>query len=93
MFSERIRQLRIMRNLNQQELASKLGVSKQSVSNWENNNIAPSIEQILKIADFFHTSVDYIVGREDRKVIDVTDYDEKTISFIQQVLGYIDSIE
>ena len=41
MLSSQIRQLRTARNLSQVQLAKALGVTKQSVSNWENNNIQP----------------------------------------------------
>ena len=53
MLNERIKQLRIGRGLSQVDLAEKLGVSKQSVSNWENDNIQPSIEMLVKISHFF----------------------------------------
>ncbi len=43
MLGEQIKSLRIARNISQVTLANQLGVSKQSVSNWENNNILPSI--------------------------------------------------
>ena len=44
MFGDMIKNLRQSRNLNQVQLAASLNVSKQTVSNWENNNILPSIE-------------------------------------------------
>lgn len=44
MLGDRIKTLRTARNLSQVELARKLNVSKQSVSNWENNNILPSVD-------------------------------------------------
>ena len=52
MLSSQIRQLRTARNLSQVQLAKALGVTKQSVSNWENNNIQPSIDMLVKIARF-----------------------------------------
>ena len=67
MFAERIRFLRQSKGLNQVELAEKLGISKQSVSNWENENIAPSIDMLVKIADFFGVSTDYLLGRDGIK--------------------------
>ena len=42
MFPERIKYLRQTRELNQVQLAEKLGTTKQSISNWENDNIVPS---------------------------------------------------
>ena len=53
MLGDRIKTLRTARNLSQVELARKLNVSKQSVSNWENNNILPSVDIVKKLALFF----------------------------------------
>ena len=55
MLGEQIYALRTARNLSQVQLADKLGVTKQSVSNWENNNILPSVDMLKKIANFFQT--------------------------------------
>ena len=51
MLNEQIRELRNIRGISQIQLANKLGVTKQSVSNWENDNILPSIEMLVKIAN------------------------------------------
>ena len=58
MLNEQIKTLRMAQNISQVALAKKLGVSKQSVSNWENNNIQPSIDMLMKIAAFFDVSTD-----------------------------------
>ena len=57
MLGDRIKTLRTARNLSQVELARKLNVSKQSVSNWENNNILPSVDIVKKLALFFSCSI------------------------------------
>lgn len=44
MLNTRIKELRTARNLSQVQMAKLLGVTKQSVSNWENNNIQPSVD-------------------------------------------------
>ena len=82
MLNERIKILRMARNLSQVELAKKLNVSKQSVSNWENDNILPSIEMLMEIARFFSVSTDYLLGLDDRKVIDVEGLSEGEIAHI-----------
>ena len=64
MFAGRIKNLRQSRELNQVQLAEKLGVKKQSISNWENDNIMPSVDMLIRIADFFHVSTDYLLGRD-----------------------------
>ena len=50
MLNQRIREVRQARGMSQVELAGLLGVTKQSVSNWENDNIQPSIEMLVKLA-------------------------------------------
>ncbi len=66
MLNERIRQLRTLRNLSQVELAKALNVSKQCISNWENDNILPSIEMLVRMAKFFDVSTDYMLCISDR---------------------------
>lgn len=72
MFAKRIKYLRQTKELNQVQLSEKLGVAKQSVSNWENDNIMPSIEMLEKIADFFNVSTDYLLGRDGKTTADGT---------------------
>jgi transcriptional regulator with XRE-family HTH domain len=70
--NENIRDLRTLRGLNQVEFATKLGVTKQCVSNWENDNVLPSIDMLVKIANFFNVSTDFLLGRTPAKIIDAT---------------------
>ena len=65
--NENIRQLRLARNLSQVDLAKALGVTKQSISNWENNNIQPSIDMLIRLAQFFSVSTDYLLGLDDHR--------------------------
>ena len=58
MLSQRIRELRLALNISQVKLAEILGVTKQRVSNWENDNIQPSIEILVKLAEVFGVSTD-----------------------------------
>ena len=77
MFGDMIKNLRQSRSLNQVQLADSLNVSKQTVSNWENNNILPSIEMLVKISQFFSVSTDYLLELDGRSYIEVTDLTEK----------------
>ncbi len=86
MLSEKIRNLRKMFNISQVSLASSLGVTKQCVSNWENDNILPSIEMLVKIANFFNVSTDYLLGLNSTNVIDVSDLNENEISHIKLLI-------
>ena len=75
MIGEQIKALRIANNMSQVELAAALNVSKQSVSNWENNNILPSVEIIKQLALFFSCSSDYLLELDDstKSYIDISD--------------------
>ena len=91
MFPIRLKNLRQSKELNQVQLASKLGVKKQSVSNWENDNIMPSIDMLIKIADFFNVSTDYLLGRQTPQetapaLLDVTGLTPEQLEHIQFIV-------
>ena len=87
MFGERVKNLRLSLGLNQIEFGEKLNVTKQSVSNWENGNIQPSIDMLLKIATTFSIKTDYLLGLDNSRQLDVTGLSEKQISYIQQLIN------
>lgn len=58
-----LKRLRVRDHVTQQQLAAAVGVSQQSINKYENHNIEPDIETLIAIADFFHTSVDELLGR------------------------------
>ncbi len=89
MFGDIIKQLRKARNLNQVQLSSSLGVSKQTVSNWENNNILPSIDMLVKIAVFFSVRTDYLLELDTRTTLDISDLSLEEIAHIQQIIDDI----
>ena len=62
MLGYRINEMRTALGWSQVQLARKLGVSKQTVSNWENDNIQPSIEMLMRLANVFRVSADYLLG-------------------------------
>ena len=87
MLGEQIRDLRIAKNLSQVQLADRLGVTKQSVSNWENNNILPSVDMLKRIADYFHCSTDYLLEMEEGKVyIETTHLTLEQTMHLQQLV-------
>ena len=86
MLGEVIKKLRTARSISQVQLANGLNVSKQTVSNWENNNILPSIEMLVKTAQFFSVSTDYLLELNDRQYIEVTGLTEIQLAHIQQII-------
>lgn len=87
MLNQRIKELRAAHSMNQVELARELSVSKQTVSNWENDNIQPSIEMLLKIAHFFNVSTDYLLGNEPLKTINADGLSDNEIAHINFIIN------
>lgn len=86
MFGDTIKTLRLSHNISQVQLASKLSVSKQTISNWENNNILPSIEMLVKISSFFSVSTDFLLELDDRRYIEITGLSDVQLAHIQQII-------
>ncbi len=89
MLNVRIKELRTAHGLTQVEFAKNLSVSKQAVSNWENNNIQPSIDMLVKIADFFGVSTDYLLGRSDDYSLDISGLSKEAAAHIKMIIDDI----
>ncbi len=86
MFGDRVERLRTAYNWTQVQLAQKLNVSKQTVSNWENNNILPSVEMLVKLANVFSVSTDYLLSIDDKEYIEITGLTEIQRAHIQLLI-------
>ena len=71
MLAENIRKYRKDKNLSQDELAEKLGVSRQSISLWENGQTQPTIENIIALAKIFNVSTDAILGNAEQADVEI----------------------
>lgn len=65
---ENLKKLRLERNLSQQKLADNFGMTQQAIFNYENDITEPDIYLLKQFANFFHTSVDYLIGYTDNPV-------------------------
>jgi len=66
-FSERLTKLRMEKHLTQEKFANILGVSKSTVSMYENGNRTPSFEIEEKIADYFNVDLEFLRGRSETR--------------------------
>lgn len=60
-----LKQLRKQHKLSQQKLADILHISQQSIYKYENGITTPDLETLIRMADFFNTSIDYLIGYTD----------------------------
>lgn len=67
-FALRLKHLREKHGLSQAELADKIGISRGSISFYENNSRVPDIDVLGLLCDFFSVSSDYLLGRSDQVV-------------------------
>lgn len=63
--STRLKELRADKKITQSALAEKINVTQDSISLWETGRRIPDSEYLIKLADFFGCSIDYLCGRED----------------------------
>ena len=79
-------ELRKSRKYTQQQLAEKLNYSDKAISRWEHAESLPDIETLCKIADYYHVTLDYLVGR--KFVLDIgylSDDQKEIVHLIQQL--------
>ncbi|MBQ8663490.1 MAG: helix-turn-helix transcriptional regulator [Eubacterium sp.] len=88
MLGEQIKRIRLANKLSQVQMARMLGVSKQSVSNWENDNMVPSIGMMRKICDKFSCSADYLLELDEERhlKIETSKLTVEQVAHIQQLV-------
>jgi len=86
MLGEEIKRLRERRGLSQEQIAKRLGLKKQSISNWENGNAMPSMDMFLNLVELFNTTPNVLLGYETEAGIDVSGLTEKEIQHIVMLI-------
>lgn len=84
-FGLRLKTLRKQAGLTQQQLAAQLGITKSVVSFYELQARSPSPEVLIKLTQIFHVSSDYLLGLDNREIIDVSGLNEKDISALRSL--------
>lgn len=87
---DKLKYLRMLNKMTQQELANKLCVSKMTISNYEVGKTEPDIDMLVSIAEQFGVTVDYLVGHEIKSVtFDTSDLSENDERFFHEIASYI----
>lgn len=89
MFYERIKELRNSLGINQVEFGKRIGVTKQCISNWESGYIQPSIDMLIRIAETFSVSTDYLLGLSDKPTLDVEGLTNEQILHLRAIIDDI----
>ena len=64
-FSERLKEIRISRNLTQKDVYLAIGMSALGYQRYEYGTREPAFQKLIALADYFDVSIDYLVGRSD----------------------------
>lgn len=87
MLGQRIKEMRIKFGWNQVDLAKRLNITKQTVSNWENDNIQPSVDMLIKIAGVFRVSTDYLLGLDDIPRLDTSGLPQSVVAHLSLLIS------
>ena len=85
-FGSILRRLRQSRNLTQAELGKNVRLSKAVVSKYELGLGYPTFDVLIRIADFFGVSTDYLLGVSKGKTIDVSDLSDSQIATLHHII-------
>ena len=77
-FAKRLKALRDERNLSQGELSQALGISRGSLSFYENNSRTADIEILYKVSEYFGVTLDYLLGKSDNRKPENSDIGQVT---------------
>lgn len=88
-FGARLKELRLKSGLTQKQLAAQIGITKSVISFYELRERAPSPEILIKLASVFHVTIDYLLGIENGKSLDISGLDsddEKLVRLMVETL-------
>ena len=81
-FSDRLKSLRKSKKLTQVQISELIGVQQGTYSRWENGTLEPGLEYVVKLANLFETTTDYLLGQTPYSVIDSIPLEQIDISNI-----------
>ena len=97
LFGDKLRELRKEKKVSQEEIGKLCGVAKNTVSNWENNINKPDIDLVLKLAQYFNVTTDYLLGftKEDLDNIKIlkTALENAGVDNIEQAMQIIEILK
>lgn len=87
--SDNLKRIRKEHNLSQEDLAEKLGVSRQSVSKWESGSAYPEMDKMLQLCKMFDLNIDELLNKDIKEVKDNKQYKNNINKYIDDFLSYM----
>jgi len=88
-FGEKLKELRLQAGLTQKELGMQIKVSKSVVSYYELQERYPSPEILLRLSNVFHVTTDFLLGKDTKQSLDVSDLDAEEIQLLQHTINVL----
>lgn len=88
-FADNLKKIRKESGLSQEELADKLGVSRQSISKWESSQAYPEMDKVLQLCNIFNLKVDELLNQDIKDVKDRQESRNKVNKYIDDFLKFI----
>ena len=85
--SARLRELRVSKNLMQDQVARLINVDQTTVSAYENGTRQPSYDVLVALADLYRVSTDYLLGRTCERSLDLTELSEREIQVLTELVA------
>jgi len=89
---DRIKAMRQAKGMKQEELGAQLGVTKQTVSNWESGNIMPSLDMFWKLVRYFKTTPNFLLGYDECNNIDISGLTDGEAAHIQLIVSNLQAL-
>lgn len=87
--ADNLRKIRKENNLSQEQLADKLGVSRQSVSKWESNQAYPEMDKVLQICKMFNVNIDELMNQDINSVKEEKQSKSNFNKYVEDFLGFV----
>lgn len=87
--SDNLKKIRKDNNLSQEQLAEKLGVSRQSVSKWESNQAYPEMDKVLQICQMFNLNIDELLNQNLKDIKEKKESKNNINKYMDDFLGFI----
>ena len=88
-FSQRLKKLRADKHLTQAQVAKRVGVTASMVSSYETDIRLPSYEVMMRLADLFGVSVDYLLGREEKRLLDISGLSDAEAAVVSDMVNIL----